>query len=360
MLCKNCGKENPKENLFCNFCGSKIEQEEAEFQFNTEDIKYAENKNHIMENDTKFKNNRISNFIVLGIVILFTIGICLFKNQGGNAVQDTIKATNSTDVNSKKDEVKAQDQIQNVKISEQEATEKVKRISLNNDMVLKGKGIASNKETIGASELIGKYCYYFGGNGGNGIFYVVNSENGDVYECTAKSAGIMTLVHAQQKTNESNSTDASSSKAANNNTSTKSLKNTLLGHWISNDGENIWYDEKMLSEKNSKSRLETYTYWTVSDDSEVKNQILEPYKNKYIYSSHGQGTIDKTLYNFTDDIINNSIIIKSNLPDGNVYTELAVFSNDRKSYETYELNSNENSIFDFDTVYYFTDSKQQP
>ena len=114
--------------------------------------------------------------------------------MGGFQKEDINKTSNttaSTETSNKKDETKSQ----NVKVSEEEAIEKVKKISLDNNLLLLQKCIVSDKDITGTNELIGKYCYFFGYKGGNHIFYsyIVNSENGNVYECNYEAGDIPTI-----------------------------------------------------------------------------------------------------------------------------------------------------------------------
>lgn len=211
MKCNRCGEEILDTNKFCTECGNQLVNynfigvNNKEIEVKDREIKVDDNEIDVNDNEIevkrfKSKTNGIVNLIFFITTSLFIVGIVLFVKLGGYEKDDTNKATASTNENSKKDKFKTKDLV----ISEEDATERVTKISCNNDIILKSKGVAISKEITGADELIGKKCYYFGFKEGNSIIYVFNSENGDIYECISKSAGVLTVIRAQQKTNSDN------------------------------------------------------------------------------------------------------------------------------------------------------------
>lgn len=157
----------------------------------------------------KFKNTRTINIIFITIMAFFVIGILAFTGTLGYEKDDKNKTnTNITQESSKKDNA----EIKSVKISEEEATEEVKKISSDNNLLLLRKDIVTDKDISGTSELVGKYCYFFGYKGGSHTFYsyIVNSETGDIYECDYQDGDAPTITPAKQKTDENNNSNVSS------------------------------------------------------------------------------------------------------------------------------------------------------
>lgn len=116
------------------------------------------------------------------------------------------------------------------------------------------------------------------------------------------------------------------------------LARLILGHWSNNNGLEYWYSSEVYYSKERADNTADKHGCSIISDRQTKNDILNTFKDKYIYIDHSTNNIEKIKYNFTDDMIDNSIIIKTYLNNGNVIENLIVFSSDKKSYKSYFLN----------------------
>lgn len=175
------------------------------------------------------------------------------------------------------------------------------------------------------------------------------SKNQSINNSTTSSA--ITSNNISLEESRTQSTDNSSNPAS-----------VILGHWKNNNGLEYWYSPKVYYSKERTDSTADKHDCIIISDKQTKNNILNTFKDKYIYINHSTNNIEKIKYNFTDDMIDNSIIIKTYLKNGDVIENLIVFSSDKKSYKSYFLNYSNVKCIELSQYdeFHFADSSKSP
>ena len=102
-------------------------------------------------------------------------------------------------------------------------------------------------------------------------------------------------------------------------------------------GQSLTFGDKLTITlyAEGKSMQNSLTYHIVSD-KETKDMILNDFKNGYIQNLNINDP-SRYKYNFTDEMIDNSVIVKMVRQNQTMINVLYVFKTDRKSFEEYTL-----------------------
>lgn len=332
MNCKKCGCKISDDSKFCNNCGTNL------------------------SNSQKYNKKLIITLLI--VILLFCVGILYksFQKQDNTAVKNEIttetskqilKGNNNETEEMTEDERKAMKSLIPVYIY---VVQGGGNTFLGEFTIIDHEYKKDNKKYYVFKDKTAPHKFYVDINTRE-IFIEINGKFRPYSELEAEYVENLGKQVQQYDHNDNNSSDT--------NTATTDLSKAILGHWTNNFGQNDWYSPNTLYSKGRATIVNIYSYMIISDKNS-KDIILNEFKNSYIYRTVSSTNVEKVKYNFTDDMINNSIIVKSwDKDEKYLFTDLFIFSDDRKSYKSYGLNFDDN-VIRYSSEFHFVDSQQQP